>query len=117
MMDFNEYQQEAVRTANPAGTKVMKLANWTIGLAGEAGETADVMKKSLFHGHELDKDEIKKELGDVLWYLANLAEELHISLQDVAMLNVHKLRKRYPKGFTKEDSLERRDQEIEQKGT
>jgi NTP pyrophosphatase (non-canonical NTP hydrolase) len=73
---------------------------WSLGLAGEAGEVCDLLKKVHGHGKPYDADKLKKELGDVLWYLANLASAHGFSLSDVAQTNVDKLRARYPEGFT-----------------
>jgi NTP pyrophosphatase (non-canonical NTP hydrolase) len=108
---FNEYQQAALRTANtaPDRTRQERLAHWALGLAGESGETAEMVKKHLFHDHELDHTAMVKELGDVLWYLAVLARELNVDLEEVALNNVEKLRRRYPHGFRTEDSLHRVD--------
>lgn len=82
---------------------------WAMGLAGEAGETADYLKKVLGHGHPLDLPRIEKELGDVLWYLAVLANSFGLSLNQVAKTNVEKLRTRYPEGFSSHASLNRSD--------
>lgn len=79
---------------------------WTLGLAGEAGEFADMMKKHHGHGHDLDREKAAKELGDVLWYLSVLADSLGFSLSTIAQMNVDKLQARYKKGFTIEESLD-----------
>ena len=83
------------------------LINSVMGLNGEAGEVIDLVKKHLFHNHELDKDKLKLELGDVLWYLAEAAEALGISLEDIAISNIDKLKRRYPEGFDFEKSINR----------
>jgi NTP pyrophosphatase (non-canonical NTP hydrolase) len=103
-MKLNEYQLLASRTACP---HEFELANYGLGLTGEAGEVADLVKKSMFHGHEIDQDEIKKELGDVMWYLALLASLAGLSLEEVARANIEKLEKRYPEGFSFERSKNR----------
>ena len=64
-------------------------------------------KKHLFHGHELDRDALIKELGDIAWYLAEGAEALGISLEEVFERNIEKLKKRYPEGFSEERSINR----------
>lgn len=79
------------------------------GLTGEAGEVADLIKKHFGHGHELDLIKVNKELGDVLWYLSQLAEQFGLSLDDVAQANIDKLKKRYPDGFSEEASKNRRE--------
>lgn len=110
-MNSNEYQVEAKRTLIDApGTfsdmDIMIIWN-AIGLAGEAGEVANLVKKGIFHRHGLDVDKVLDELGDVLWYVSSLCDELGFSLEDVMAYNIDKLRKRYPDGFNSEDSLNR----------
>ena len=70
---------------------------------------ADLIKKSVFHGHDVDKGEIKKELGDVLWYLSQIARLAGLSLEEVAVANIEKLSRRYPDGFSREASINRYD--------
>lgn len=99
---LNQYQLETNRTAGDDSAAVL-----TLGLCGESGEVAELIKKYLGHGHSLDKDKLKKELGDVLWYLARLSDVNGLSLQEVAQANVEKLRKRYPEGFSSQSSFNR----------
>ena len=108
-MTINEYQKEALRTASG---KCRSLANCAMGLAGEAGECADIIKKHLFHGHELDKEHLAKELGDLSWYLAVCAHIIGYDLETVLQMNVDKLRKRYPGGFSEEKSINRKDGDV-----
>ena len=108
-MKLNEYQELALRTRNEGISQPQELCNYALGLTGEAGEVADLIKKGVFHGHEMNRHEIAKEIGDVLWYAANLANLIGMSLEQVATMNVTKLMKRYPEGFSKEKSLERVD--------
>lgn len=107
-MNLNDYQLMASRTAAKHDGE---LANYGLGIAGEAGEVADLIKKSVFHGHNIDKAEIKKELGDVLWYVSQLARLAGLSLEEVATANIEKLYKRYPDGFSKEKSINREELE------
>jgi len=110
--DFNTYQDLALRTASAeslADTGTM-LNTAALGLSGESGEIADHIKKIMFHGHPLDdatRDKIAKELGDILWYCAMGARGIGLSLGDIATMNVEKLKKRYPEGFSSENSLNR----------
>lgn len=114
-MDLNEYQAEARRTAPRAleayppsvrgahDADLLKLHDilvWALGLAGEAGEVADLLKKVHGHGKTYEPVKMLKELGDVLWYLSNLADAHGFTLEQVAHANVAKLRARYPAGFT-----------------
>lgn len=107
MEQFDNYQELARMTANDGGTDKERLTNWALGLTGEAGEVADIIKKHAFHGHKLDKEELLKELGDTLWYLANLAYDLDLWFSEVAEENIEKLQGRYPEGFSKERSINR----------
>jgi NTP pyrophosphatase (non-canonical NTP hydrolase) len=75
------------------------LINSVMGLCGEAGEAIDIVKKWMAHGHELDRDHLAKELGDIAWYLAEAATALDLSLDDILQANIEKLKKRYPQGF------------------
>jgi NTP pyrophosphatase (non-canonical NTP hydrolase) len=84
---------------------------WTAGLTGEAGEVSDYLKKVLGHGKPLEVATVKKELGDVLWYVAALAQSFGLSLSEIATANVEKLRARYPDGFTVQASAARADEQ------
>ena len=106
-MTGNEYQKLAMRTLNPDLDKKDVLLNGVMGLCGESGEVIDIVKKWYAQGHELDKEHIKKELGDVAWYLAEIAEAIDVSLDDVFEINIEKLKKRYPEGFDAEKSMNR----------
>ena len=109
IMEINEYQQLAMRTLNPALDRKDVLINSVMGLCGEAGEAIDLVKKHLAQGHDLDRDALIKELGDVAWYLAETAYALDVSLDEVCSRNIDKLRRRYPDGFSAERSLHRAD--------
>lgn len=106
-MEFNEYQKMAQRTANKDMYDIEKITNGCMGLAGETGECCDILKKTMFQGHKLDEEHMIEELGDVLWYCAELASGLGIDLNEVAYRNILKLRKRYPDGFDPEKSIHR----------
>ena len=108
-MNLNDYQTAASRTLNVSRTFREQVANGALGLAGEAGEVADLIKKFLYHGHSLDPDKLRKELGDCLWYIAANASLHGLSLDDIAQQNIDKLQRRYPNGFTKADSVARVD--------
>ena len=94
-MQMNEYQLRAQRTSN-TDDEVSKLMNGVLGLNGEAGEVADIVKKALYQGHELDEAHLAEEIGDCLWYIAELATALNLTLDAVAKQNIDKLQKRYP---------------------
>lgn len=106
-MTINEYQSLAMTTLNPNLDPKDVLINGVMGLCGESGEAIDIVKKWLAQGHELDKEKLAKELGDIAWYLAETAYALGIPLEDILQANIDKLRKRYPEGFDKERSINR----------
>ena len=106
-MEANEYQRLAMTTLNPALEKRDVLINSVMGLCGEAGEAIDIVKKWMAQGHELDKDRLAKELGDIAWYLAEAATALDMSLEEILRANIEKLQKRYPQGFDTERSQTR----------
>jgi NTP pyrophosphatase (non-canonical NTP hydrolase) len=106
-MNLDEYQELAARTIGRDRTPPQQLANAALGLAGEAGEVADTMKKHLFHGYPLDRDNLVKELGDCMWYIAMFATELGVPLSEIGRTNIEKLRRRYPDGFSEERSRNR----------
>ena len=106
-MTINEYQKFAMTTLNPALDKKDVLINGVMGLCGESGEAIDIVKKWLAQGHELDKEKLAKELGDIAWYLAETATALDLNLEDIFEANIEKLKKRYPEGFSTERSIHR----------
>lgn len=106
-MTINEYQKLAMTTLNPELDKKDVLINGVMGLCGESGEVIDIVKKHLAQGHALDKEKIIKELGDVAWYMAEIATVLDVELEDVFVQNIEKLKKRYPEGFSVEKSVNR----------
>lgn len=108
-MTVNEYQKLAMTTLNNELDKKQILTNAVMGLCGESGEACDIVKKHLFHGHELDREALIKELGDVAWYLAEATEALDVSLDEVFERNIEKLKKRYPEGFSSERSINREE--------
>ncbi len=104
-LSMQEYEYQAQRTANPADP--IRLATAGLGVAGEAGELAGAIKKHLSHGHDLNREHVREELGDVLWYLAEIAAALDMTLEEVALANIAKLQRRYPDGFDTERSKNR----------
>ena len=106
-MTINEYQKLAMTTLNPELSKKDVLINGVMGLCGESGEAIDIVKKHLHQGHELDREKLIRELGDIAWYLAETAAALDVSLEEVLERNIEKLRSRYPEGFSAERSVNR----------
>lgn len=113
-MEANEYQKLAARTlierpGFPIQDKEI-MAVWdALGLAGEAGEVADDIKKSVFHQHGIDLEKISKEIGDTLWYVAALCTTLGLDMSEIMKANIEKLRVRYPNGYNSADSKARVD--------
>ncbi|MFI5261387.1 MAG: nucleoside triphosphate pyrophosphohydrolase family protein [Candidatus Limnocylindrales bacterium] len=103
-MTFDEYTALAGATDSNAGDPLVVAA---LGLAGEAGEFADQVKKYVAQGHALDRDRLVDEAGDILWYVAKAARALGISLDEIAARNVAKLAARYPDGFAAQRSIGR----------
>jgi len=108
-LTLDRYQELANRSAGAGGDGERRLMVAALGLAGEAGEFANLVKKMTAHGHPFDPEALKDELGDVLWYLAEAATAAGLSLNETAQDNVDKLRKRYPEGFSQENSLHREE--------
>jgi len=106
-MTINEYQKLAMTTLNPDLSTKDVLINGVMGLCGESGEAIDIVKKHLAQGHELDREALAKELGDIAWYLAETATALGYSLEAVFQMNVDKLKGRYPEGFDRLKSVSR----------
>ena len=108
-MTINEYQKLAMTTLNPALSTDEVLINGVMGLCGESGEAIDIVKKWFAQGHELDREKLIKELGDVAWYLAEISHALGVTLEEVLERNINKLKERYPDGFKTADSVNRKD--------
>ena len=106
-MEANEYQKLAMTTLNPALSRQDVLVNAVMGLCGESGEAIDIVKKHLHQGHALDREKLKKELGDIAWYLAEAAYALDTPLDEILETNIAKLQARYPEGFSADRSVHR----------
>lgn len=135
-MTINEYQQAALRTEAPKRfhmapgcvemallavekangfdeqVSLLRLLEGIMGLNGESGEASDILKKFLFQGHELDREHVAKELGDVAWYLALAADAIGYDLETILQKNIDKLTDRYPNGFESDKSVNRKEGDI-----
>lgn len=89
-----------MRTRGMYDSRREQLICGGLGLAGEAGEFADLVKKNVFHLKQIDEVAFMKELGDVFWYAALIADARGWDLETVLVLNIEKLKKRYPEGFS-----------------
>ena len=113
IMTINEYQYAALRTAQMDKFSASDLLlNTALGLCGESGEVADLVKKHRFQGHDIDIEHIAKELGDVAWYLAVGAYAIGLDLESIFRMNKEKLEARYPNGFSTDRSLHRAENDV-----
>ena len=110
-MTGNEYQKLASRTINRGLTQKEQEYHALHGLSGETGEIHSLYQK-YYQGHALDFDYIKKEFGDLLWFVAEYCTAMDWNLEDVMELNIEKLKARYPEGFSAERSLVRKEGDI-----
>jgi len=112
-MNFNDYQLLAHRSSSfnsdaNSPNQHYHLCMAALGLTGESGEFADLVKKHFFHSHPYDPQALTDELSDVLWYIAEACTAIGITLEHLATHNIHKLKLRYPEGFTTERSIDRK---------
>lgn len=120
--ELNDYQEKALRTWNKDVPWRDRVVNASLGQVGEAGEVADLVKKAIYHGHGfalkdsqrglpkiVSPHEVAKELGDIMYYVSVMAHEMDYTLQEIAEININKLAKRYPEGFSVEASINRVD--------
>ena len=113
-MQANDYQKLAARTLidkpgfDISDNEIMVI--WTaLGLAGEAVEVVECVKKGVLHRHGIDKEKLAKEIGDSLWYIAGLCTTLGLNMAEVMQSNIEKSEVRYPNGFSPDDSKRRVD--------
>ena len=123
-MTGNEYQKLAMRTNDGKCCERMLdalsepyadvggIINASLGLSGETGELNDIIKKAIFHGHTMDLVKIKKEISDIMWYVALMCESFGFDMDEIMQLNIDKLKARYPDGFSTERSLNRAEGDI-----
>ena len=105
-MTVNEYQELAARTINPELTVSQQVRHALFGIASETGELLGLYQKSM-QGHEFNDEHMLKECGDILWMMAELLTANGYTLDDVARMNIDKLKARYPDGFDAEHSIHR----------
>ena len=115
-MKVNDYQQKALLYKAMNNFKIdgrtVILLEGVMGVVGEAGECAELVKKRLFQGHDLNREHLARELGDVAWYLALAADGLGYSLDDILQMNLDKIAGRYPEGYDNDRSLYRKPEDI-----
>lgn len=104
-MTLNEYQELAQRTSRTDMAHRDHIFNGVMGLCGEAGEVIDLVKKHAFQDGREIKNALRDELGDVMWYIAETASAVGLSMEEIAEYNISKLRRRYPDGFAADRSM------------
>jgi NTP pyrophosphatase (non-canonical NTP hydrolase) len=123
-MTGNEYQKLASRTMlneldhEIPADQLMLVWN-ALGLAGEAGEVADEVKKFVFHQKDFDRAKLIKELGDVAWYMAAICTDIGVGLEEVFEANIQKLQERFPDGYSSKAANKRFEgrEDVENKTT
>lgn len=111
-MQINEYQNLAARFIPPNLSTKEKILLAALGIAGESGEFVDLIKKIQYHGRKCDLEHLKRELGDICWYIALAASTLGFSLEEVLQTNINKLAARYPNGFNHYDANHRSEDDV-----
>lgn len=137
-MTGKEYQKLAMRTNDGKGTERLEVKVWEnyyqdkddnmllerdgkdiggvfnacLGLSGEVGELNDMIKKWIFHEKPFDEEHAKKELGDVMWYVAMMCYSFGWDLDEILQMNVDKLKARYPQGFDVELANNRKEGDV-----
>lgn len=124
-MNGIEYQNLAMRTNDGNANCRLRQAqvdniefdvggifNACLGLSGEVGEFNDMIKKWVFHEKELDVEHLKKECGDILWYVAMICHSLNWNMDEIMQMNIDKLKARYPEGFDVDKANNRESSDI-----
>lgn len=114
--DRSEKQYKALAKRIVAKPKLLKLLHSVLGMSGEVGEATDSVKKSLMYGKDLDVQNLKEECGDILWYMSLMLDAVESSFEEVMQMNVDKLSKRYPQGFTEKHAQLRLDKVEREEG-
>lgn len=102
-MNLNEYQKLCKNTAQDFENKEKEIMSWGLGIVGEAGDVAGCIKKTFSHNND-QKEGIRENIGDTLWYIAMICNFFSWDLEEVLEENIAKLKKRYPEGFTHKDA-------------
>ena len=110
-MTINEYQKLAARTIREDLCDSFRRYHALHGMVGEIGEIHSIYQKE-YQGHKIEMDHLKKEVGDLLWFIAEYCTAWGWELEEIMQMNIDKLRARYPEGFDAEKSLHRREGDI-----
>ena len=125
-MTGNDYQKLAMRTNDGKATERLErscdvfsdfqdmggIVNAALGLSGEVGELNDMIKKWIFHEKDLDEEHLKKELGDIMWYIAMMCHAFRWGLDEIMEMNINKLKARYPEGFDTDRANNRKNGDV-----
>jgi NTP pyrophosphatase (non-canonical NTP hydrolase) len=103
MEGLKEYQELCKLTAKKFETKELEILSWVLGISGEAGDVDSCIKKTVSHKND-QKEGIKENIGDTLWYMAMICNYYGWSLHEILSENLEKLKARYPQGFTEKDA-------------
>jgi NTP pyrophosphatase (non-canonical NTP hydrolase) len=106
-MNINDYQLKAARTCTKIDGAIMDDLHMVLGMQTEAAEIADVYKKHIAYKKELDLVNVKEEIGDLMWYIANMCNMHGWDLREILDTNIAKLEARYPEKFTEEQAINR----------
>ena len=99
-------------TENGIGEDTGTVLNACLGLSGEVGEFNDMIKKWIFHEEDLDEEHLKKELGDIMWYIAMMCHAFRWGLDEIMEMNINKLKARYPEGFDTDRANNRKNGDV-----
>ena len=106
-MNLEKYGIEAKRTMSECETPLLDDLHMILGIQTESAEIADVYKKNIAYGKDLDLVNVKEEIGDLMWYIVNLCTLKGWDLEDIMHTNINKLKARFPEKFTNENALKR----------
>lgn len=106
-MKLKEYQETCKKTAQKCDNKETEIFTWGLGIAGEAGDVASCIKKTISHKNDV-REGIKENIGDTMWYAAMICNFFGWDFEQILDENIEKLKKRYPEGFTFEEAQKKR---------
>ena len=105
-MTPNQYQERAARTINKRNNILEQRQHALFGMASEVGEIHGIFQKQ-YQGHSIDYTELKKEVGDLLWFIAEFCTASGWDMEYIMQMNLDKIERRYPDGFEEKRSVER----------
>lgn len=106
-LTLEEYSKLTGRTLSDCGNSIMNDLHMVLGMQTEVAEIADVYKKHIAYGKNLDLVNVKEEIGDAMWYIQNMCNMNNWSLEEILYTNIEKLKSRYPEKFSNDNALNR----------